>query len=346
MEWIYKIAMQRRRARSFARRDLEIAPCPIVSVGNLTTGGTGKTPAVQWLARALQGAGWRVGIAARGYGGASSSAGALVCDGKTTFLDATQAGDEAILHARNLPGTVVAIAKNRHLAVQICVDNGAQIVILDDGFQFWSLPRAFDLVLLDAKKPFGNGHLLPWGRLREEKSALGRADAVALTRCNRATHAEIEAARLKIGRHTFAPIFLSNHAPHDLRDEKTSEIIPLSSLRGRDIKALAGLADNAQFYDLLTGLGAARIYRLKRERGDHHKWQKTDLQWFEDAPQINAHQAELFAKMPVVTTEKDAVKLDASWFDGPLFSLRIALEIEAESALLALIRRKVGGIAG
>ncbi len=333
--------MQRRRAQNMARRELEIAPCPIISVGNLTTGGTGKTPAVQWLARALQNRGCKVGIAARGYGGTLSDAGALVSKGKTPLLNAIQAGDEAVLHARNLPGAVVAIAKDRHVAVQICVDNGAEIVILDDGFQFWSLPRDFDLVLLDAKNPFGNGHLLPFGRLREEKSALKRASAILLTRCDRASQVEIDQNRLEIGRHTFAPIYLSSHAPKSLRDEASGDILPLSFLKRREIKAFAGLADNSQFYEALKNLGATPIHRLKRERGDHYKWQKRDFEWFENAPSINKFQAEGFARLPVVTTEKDAVKLDLAWFEAPVLSLRIALEIEGEAALLAQIAGKI-----
>ncbi len=339
MESIYRAAMQRRRAASLQRRALEPAPCPIISVGNLTTGGTGKTPAVQWLCRALQNEGWRVGIAARGHGGTSCAAGALVCDGKTTFLDAAQAGDEAVLHARNLPGAIVAIAKDRHRAVEICVENSAQIVVLDDGFQFWSLPRAFDLVLLDAKNPFGNNHLLPWGRLREEKTALRRASAILLTRCGRASKEDLELARLEIGRWTFAPIFTSNHAPRDLRNETSGEIIELSWLRRRTVKALAGLADNAQFYDALQGLDEQKIVRLKREYGDHHAWKSRDIQWPD--PSINAYQSGQFEALPVVTTEKDAVKLHSDWFDGPLFSLRIELRIAAEADLLALIRRDI-----
>lgn len=333
--------MQRRRAANLARRAFQTAPCPMVSVGNLTTGGTGKTPAVQWLASALQNQGFTIGIAARGYGGQLSDSGALVSDGKTTFLSAKEAGDEATLHARNLSGAVVAIAKNRELAVQLCVQNGAEIVILDDGFQFWSLPRAFDLVLLDAQKPFGNGHLLPQGRLREEPAALSRASAILLTRCDRASNEEIEDSVCEIEKWTSAPVFASNHAPRDLRNEKSGEILPLGFLERRDIKAFAGLADNAQFYRALQKLGAGRLTKLRRERGDHHVWKPSDFLWFEDAPAINAHHAEIFAALPVVTSEKDAVKLDARWFGGPLYSLRIALEMAEETELLRIISEEL-----
>ncbi|PQV65349.1 lipid-A-disaccharide kinase [Abditibacterium utsteinense] len=331
--------MQRRRAANLARRDAQTPLCPIVSVGNLTTGGTGKTPAVQWLCQALQSQGRSVGIASRGYGGSFSEKSALVSDGKTIFLSPFQAGDEAVLHARNLSGAIVAIAKNRHRAVQMCVENGAEIVVLDDGFQFWSLERAFDLILMDAKNPFGNGHLLPRGRLREEPAALGRASAILLTRCERASPQEMERARLQIGQQSCAPIFCSNHAPRDLRDEKSGEIVPLDWLQGRTIKAFAGLADNSQFYNALTKLGAQKIGHLARERGDHHAWKSRDFRWLdsEKNPKNSVHAAAI----PVVTTEKDAVKLDPFWFDGPLFSLRIELRIENEAELLNCISSKL-----
>jgi tetraacyldisaccharide 4'-kinase len=337
MEWIYRASMQRRRAANLQRRLSEKVPCPIVSVGNLTTGGTGKTPAVQWLARSLQAQGWRVGIAARGYGGSSSQEGALVSDGRSSLLGAPAAGDEAVLHARNLPGALVAIATDRHRAVDLCVKSGAEVVVLDDGFQFWSLPRTFELVLLDARRPFGNGHLLPWGRLREEPEALERANAILLTRADRATPEELDYSRQFVAEFTDAPLFASSHRPRSLRDEKMEETVPLDYLRQRTVKAFAGLADNEQFYEALKSQGSPHLIKLKREHGDHHSWKLQDFTWFDSAAPINQHQSQLFDTLPVVTTEKDAVKLDPAWFDGPLFSLRIELEIEGERELLRLI---------
>jgi tetraacyldisaccharide 4'-kinase len=338
MEWIYRRAMQSRRAKNLKRRsEQETLPCPIVSVGNLTTGGTGKTPTVQWLTQILQDQHYKVGIAARGYGGTASDTGALVCDGKTTLLTATEAGDEALLHARNLPGAVVAIGKDRHRAVELCLENKAEVVVLDDGFQFWSLPRTFELVLLDARRPFGNGHLLPWGRLREEPEALARANAVLLTRSDRATTEELAHSREFVAQFTAAPIFAATHAPHSLRNEKTRETVSLDAIKRRTVKAFAGLADNSQFYEALIALGASHLVKLKREHGDHHDWKKSDFEWFDSAPPLNQHQSELFEALPVVTTEKDAVKLDPQWFDGDLFSLHIELQIENELELWKLI---------
>lgn len=328
-EWLYFRAIQRRRAGNLERRARETAPCPIISVGNLTTGGTGKTPTVQWLVRVLQAQGLQVGVAARGYGGRSSSAGALVSDGQTTFLKAADAGDEAVLHARNLPGCAVAIGADRHHAVALAVAAGAQIVVLDDGFQFWSLPRAFELVLLDAKRPFGNGRLLPLGRLREERAALARADAVILTRADRPTMDELNRNRSEVERFAGAPLFEAFHAPRDLRDEKTGATLPLSRLKGEAVCAFAGLADNAQFYRLVRELTGVTVDTLLRERGDHHRWKKRDFwQWTSGAP----------GGKPLVTTEKDAVKVDPLWFREPLWSLRIGLRVrENEDALVKLV---------
>ncbi len=325
--------MSRRRARNLERRARETAPCPIISVGNLTTGGTGKTPTVQWLVRVLQSHRQKVGVAARGYGGRLSEAGALVSDGQTTFSGASDAGDEAVTHARNLPDCVVAIGADRHRAVELAVGAGAQIVVLDDGFQFWSLPRDFELVLLDAKRPFGNGRLLPLGRLREEQAALERADAVVLTRADRPRMDELERNRSEIERWTKAPIFEAFHAPRDLRDERSGETLPLSHLKGQDVCAFAGLADNTQFYRLVRELTGLPVDTPLRERGDHHKWKKRDFwQWTSGS----------LGGKTLVTTEKDAVKIDPNWFTEPLLSVRIELRFRAdEEALVKLVLDKL-----
>ncbi len=341
-EPLYRRAMRRRRAANLQLRERVSAPCPIISVGNLTTGGTGKTPATQWIARALQKRGLTVGVALRGYGGKVGDAGALVSDGNQTFLAPQTVGDEAVLHALSLPGAIITVAKNRHRAVELALQNGAQIVILDDGFQFWSLPRAFDLVLLDAKHPWGNGHLLPVGRLREEKTELGRADAVLLTRVERPSLEELARTHAQIRELTDAPVFESWHKPKDLRVESSGEILPLSNLKNVRVKAFAGLADNAQFYRMLRSLGVSFLNTLIRERGDHHAWKKRDFSWtVPDATVMGANTERAF--MATVTTEKDAVKVDPAWFSTPLWSLRIALEVRDDAnELEELIWKSLG----
>lgn len=334
LEWLYFRAMQKRRAQNLARRAQETAPCPLLSIGNLTTGGTGKTPATQWAARFLQEKGRKIAVVSRGYGGSLSKTGAVVSDGKTTFLTAEQAGDEPILHARNLPEVAVVIGQNRHKAAQIAVEEcGAQIVVLDDAFQFWSLPRAFDLVLLDAKKPFGNGHLLPSGRLREEPAALNRADAILLTRADRATSQELEKSRREIGNWTNAPIFEAVHAPLQLWDENQKTGLPLEQLVGQKIDVVSALANNDEFIETLEKLGAKIGRRLLRR--DHHLWKGAE---------IGPFMRQETDAIAVVTSEKDAVKLQPFWMfteKPPLWSLRIELQIENEAELQNLIREKL-----
>ena len=211
----------------------------------------------------------------------------------------------------------------------MCVQAGAQIVVLDDGFQFWSLPRVFDRVLLDAKRPFGNGRLLPIGRLREERAALARASAILLTRADRPTMTELEFTYREVRHWTQAPIFEAFHAPLDLRDEKSGAILPLTTLKHRDVRAFAGLADNTQFYRMVRELTARTVDTPLRERGDHHQWRKRDL-WQWTSGRLD--------NTPLVTTEKDAVKVNPDWVDAPLFSLRIALRLlDSETELKNLI---------
>jgi tetraacyldisaccharide 4'-kinase len=291
-------------------------------VGNLTTGGTGKTPTVQWIARRLQADGRKVAVVARGYGGALSAQGAVVSDGHAILLDANAAGDEPLLHARSLPGVPVVIGRDRVAAVQRVVrDFAPDVVVLDDAFQFWSLARDLDLVLLDARRPFDNGHLLPRGRLREPPAALSRASAVLLTRADAASASQRRTARESVARHTQAPIFEASHAPVALRDELDGSEQTLQVLHGARVYAVSALADNAGFCATLQGCGADVVHHLPRR--DHYRWSETEVRRVLAA----AHRAGAI----VVTTEKDAVKWQHGWLPTepapPVWSLRIALKL-------------------
>lgn len=318
-EAVYRAFYERRKAK-FSREITDVG-VPVISIGNITLGGTGKTPCVQFVARELQKSGQRVAVVSRGYGGALSKQGAIVCDGETIFLDAHQAGDEPLLHARSLPDAAVVIGIDRVKAARQAIDKcGAQIIVLDDGFQFYSLRRDADIVLLDARRPFDNGHLLPLGRLREPPANLARASALILTRCALASREELQAARAAIKQFSDAPIFQSNHMPQGTRDENDGSFLPLDALKNKKIAALSALAHNGQFIELLQANGAQIVAQLARR--DHHFWRENEVRAFAK----QARDAEI-----IVTTEKDAGKLKAAWcMPLLLWSLSIALDFGAD----------------
>ena len=325
-EAIYAHFLKQRRAR-FLQNPTRFDNCKIVSVGNITTGGTGKTPAVQWLARRLAQNENRVAIVSRGYGGTLSKAGAIVSDGQRVHVSEREAGDEPLLHARALENVPVVIGRDRVRAVETVIEKFApDVIILDDAFQYWSLARDFDLVLLDARQPFGNGHLLPRGRLREEPEMLRRAHAIMLTRSDAANENEMRAARKQIARFTDAPIYTSQHAPTILRDETAHRVLDVAELRNAKIAALSAIADNVGFARSLGNLGAQIVATCARR--DHYAWTEKDVRIF-------AKNAVGKGAMCVVTTAKDAVKIPENWCAPlPLWVLDIELRIDNEETLL------------
>ena len=330
-EKLYAFLLQRRRARFAVAH--QVSGVRVVSVGNLTLGGTGKTPCVQWLAARLRADGFRPAIVARGYGGKLSGAGAIVSDGRTIILDASAAGDEALLHARatQLP---VVIGRDRQFAVERARDLGCDVVVLDDGFQYWSLARDFDLLLLDARRPFDNGRLLPRGRLREEVSAVQRADAVILTRADHATAAQVLAARAAVAEYAL-PVFTARHAPQVLatcNDDAASEK-SLSDLREMPVACVSAIADNAGFVSEIEKQGARVIAQLARR--DHHQWQAREIEKF-------ARWAHERGARVLVTTAKDAVKIAPVWCAPcELWALQIAMEIDGADELYEMVRAKL-----
>ena len=157
--------------------------CRIISVGNLTMGGTGKTPMVLWLAQFLSSEGWNLAIVSRGYRGKKPGGLLVVSDGRQIMVDSRFSGDEPQLLARRLPGIPILCSTKRAAAVETAIRRfKSEVVILDDGFQHRFLARDLDLVMLDAENPFGNGHLFPRGKMREQAAALSRAQALVLSR--------------------------------------------------------------------------------------------------------------------------------------------------------------------
>lgn len=278
---------------------------PVVSVGNLTLGGTGKTPLVAWLARSLAARGLRPAIVSRGYGAARG-----------------ERSDEAAELAILLPGVPHVADRDRVRGVWSAAAAGADIAVLDDGFQHRRLARDLDIVAVDATDPFGGGRLFPRGLLREPLAGLARAQAVVLTRAASADHARRRAIRETLEnacRGALPAVWLeATHRPVHLRSA-TAATLPLERLRGARVAAFAGIGNPAAFRSSLADSGTTLVGF--RPFPDHHAYTAADL----DA--IRKWTSTLRADL-VVTTLKDLVKISEERLgDTPLVAMEIALEM-------------------
>lgn len=290
----------------------EALPVPVISVGNLAVGGTGKTPTVIALARAL-GADRRLGVLTRGYKG-STRGPLLVSDGKDLLSDPATAGDEAVLLACSLPGVPVAVGAHRAAAGRLLLERaGADLILLDDGFQHRALVRDADVVLVDGDAPFGNGHLLPRGPLRESPCALARADAV-LVRAAGEEGAALEAVR----GYTAAHVGGVHVRAAGVTDGAGR---PADSLSGVPVLAAAGIARPERFQATLAGIGARVVDFVPYP--DHMAYTAGD------AARL-VERARAAGAAFVAVTAKDAVKLGPLWPNGgpPLRVLEIALAFD------------------
>ncbi len=309
----------------------EKLPCPVISVGNLTVGGTGKTPTVIFMAHLLRDNGYRPAVLSRGYGGNANAPVNVVSDGNQILMGWREAGDEPILIARAAPGIPVLTGSRRLLTGRAAVETfGADVLILDDAFQHRSLFRDIDIVLLDAARPFGNGFLLPRGPLREPPDSLRRADI--LLRTGDAGHVEPlrEAASM--------PSFRAIHKPQGLVAGETSRIETVAALQGQKVFAFAGIGFPEAFRRSLTGLGAAVVgFQVFP---DHHPYDLSDI---EDL----RRSAEKSGAAWIVTTEKDGIRLaDFPDFLAALFLLRIAMEITPAGPFSELVSARLAGRKG
>ncbi len=307
----------------------------VLSVGNLTVGGTGKTPVVEMLARRLHAEGRRVAVLSRGYksrnlplpqrllhkftGRSVESPPRVVSDGSGLKLDSLTAGDEPYMLAKNLPGVAVVVDKNRVKAGRFAVrELKCDTLILDDGLQYLRLRRRLDVVLVDRSAPFGNEHLLPRGTLREPPRNLRRASHIFLTKCNDEPNDAI-IARLREYNRTASilecrhrPVYLQNvYDPEDRQE--------LAFLKGKKVATISGIAVPESFENVLDQLGANIVVR--RRFTDHHRYTEDEIdEAILRADDKLAHFA--------VTTEKDAVRFPC--FEKtllPVYFLRIEIEV-------------------
>lgn len=308
--------------------------CPIASIGNLTVGGTGKTPVAEMLARELHKRGRRVAILSRGYKSVPRPflqrlrskllkhrdlfPPRIVSDGKQVFLDSRRAGDEPHMLAKNLPGVCVLVDKDRvKSGLHALRHFDSDVLLLDDGLQYQRLRHRMDIVLVDSQAPFGNEHLLPRGTLREPPANLRRASFIIVTKSGPRPD-EVLLTRLRKLNRT-AAIIECNHAPRHWQDIKTGEKFPLDHLRGRHVGAMSGIARPESFEEGVRDLGA--VVEISKSFADHHRFTKKEilrfLEWC-DRRSLDA----------LVTTEKDAVRfpeIDAP--SVPMLFLRVEIKI-------------------
>lgn len=287
--------------------------CVVISVGNLTVGGTGKTPMTMLAAKLIQRLGYKVVVMSRGYKGRAEKSGGVVSDGRTIFMGAETAGDEPYMMAKRLNNVPVVVGRNRFKTGMLAVRKFVpDVLVLDDAFQHLRLVRDIDLVLLDCRRPFGNQYILPRGTLREPISALKRSDAVILTRSDLVPNADTASLLSKLesflpGKAIFRTFYVASiqKVVPDARDKvgKTNGSLLTrgrASLRGRHVFAFSGLADNQDFLRTVADFECVVTGALKFP--DHHPYSDRDL---ENIVQLAKRtQADC-----LVTTEKDYVRI-------------------------------------
>ncbi|MHC5019024.1 MAG: tetraacyldisaccharide 4'-kinase [Planctomycetota bacterium] len=314
---LYRLAVAMRNG-AFDRgwRAVHDAGVPVIAVGNLTVGGTGKTPAVEWLVLECVARGRTPAVLLRGYGATAVSA-----DGAT-------GSDETIQHAENLAGVAVIANPDRVAGAQQAVAGGADVCVCDDAFQHRRIKRDLDIVCIDATNPWGGGHCLPWGRLREPAANLRRAHAVLITRSDRLAPAALDAlrgeCRALLGD---GPILATTHAPIEVIDRKHPH--PLTALQGEKVFVISGVGNPAAVRATVEQCGATVVGG--RAWGDHHAWTASDLAVADEAARLAGADA-------IVTTQKDWVKLRAfTPVDTPLRAVRIGLQFVDDPAPLGAL---------
>jgi len=308
--------------------------CLVVSVGNLTVGGTGKTPVVELFARELTRRGRKVAVLSRGYKSQpvpfSQSFSdrfraiehrhppRVVSDGRSLLLDSEMAGDEPFMLASNLKDVLVLVDKDRvksglHAIRKFDCDT----LLLDDGMQFLRLKERIDVVLVDRESPFANRHLLPRGLLREPPEQLRRADIIFITKCDGRDLSELRAELRRYNKH--AEFVECSHKPLHLEEVFTHEVSPLSYLKELRVGSISGIARPESFEDGLKKLGVELIY--SRRYADHHRFSEGEIAKMFERSKARGARA-------VITTEKDSVRFPRLGKRPlPVYFLRVEIDI-------------------
>jgi len=313
------------------------AEIPVISIGNITTGGTGKTPFTAFLAKELK-TDYRIAIISRGYGASQDvEEPFLIKDKKQLYAGAAEAGDELFMLARRNDELIFIRSANRYQGTELAVERGADLIILDDGFQHYQLKRNADIVLINSEKPFSNNKVLPAGLLREPFTALKRADLFLLNRSENVDLSQIK--ELKNSLNILSPsnkgVFSAETRLESCVSVASQAKESLDFLKEKKVFAFSGIGSPEAFKKSIEIAGANLVsYRIFE---DHYNYQKEDLLTLLD--QYSASEAEL-----ILTTEKDAVKLsDFAEMIGnlPFYYLKISLKIEEKDKLLKIIKSKI-----
>ena len=337
---IVKIRVWLYRKRIFK---VQALGCHVIVVGNITMGGTGKTPVAEYLANLLQSMGRKPAIISRGYKSKNESwykkfwrwlthaperPPKVVSDGNEVLLDSEHAGDEPYMLATNLQGVPVVVDKDRVKAGRHAIKRfHADVLILDDGYQYLRLASTLRIVLIDCSNPFGNYYLIPRGILRESLSHLDRASLIILTKSKGGKNTALLQELSKVNGNV--PIAECSHYPCYFVRQDGVEILPPDAIRGKKVALFCAIASPTGFEDFIYQLGAKIIY--KKYYLDHHRFSEIELSSIDERTQFADY---------LITTEKDIVRISKDFqFHVPLYYLRVEIKfLNNESALRDLLQ--------
>ena len=326
---LYSAAVKARSA-GYQKRFLKThrLSAPVISVGNITVGGTGKTPLAQWLAEHLADSGRKVCILTRGYRRQNARQQVVVSDGQQILSNVENAGDEAMMLAQSLLRKSAVVCNGDRVAAGTWAIEHlkSDVLLLDDGFQHRRLARDLDIVTIDTTNPFGNGRLLPTGILREPIKNLDRADCIVLTRTSEETAELVDRLRQV----TNAPILQSRTVVKQFRRLDTTGVADHISEPTQPCAAFCGIGNPRAFFDHLRTAHLELCHEAPFR--DHHKYSQGDIDRV-------TQQAKDKGARGLITTAKDAVKLQSVRFDLPCYVAEIEFEIRDASKLLELVQQ-------